>query len=180
MTALFRLIGKGILVLLPVIILLWILKFVYDIIASIIGVIFDTTAHNLLATMGILIVMVLILAYAGHLLEKSKDFVLLKISEFAINKIPYIASIYAVSKDIVEMFLGSKNDTYLGVAHISLGELEVIGFITKEEDDFYWVFVPATPNPTSGFLLKVPKDKIKKSNLSVADGLKKVVSLGIK
>ena len=180
MTTLFRLIGKGILALLPIIILLWILKFVYNIIAIVVGVIFDTTANNLVATICIIVIMMFILAYAGYLLEKSKDLMLLKISEFVINKIPGIASIYAVLKDIVGMFSGSKNDAYLGVAHVTLGELEVIGFITREEDNFYWVFVPTTPNPTSGFLLKVPKDKIKKSDLSVADGLKKVVSLGIK
>ena len=174
MTALFRLIGKGILVLLPVIILLWILKFVYDIIASIIGVIFDTTAHNLLATMGILIVMVLILAYAGHLLEKSKDFVLLKISEFAINKIPYIASIYAILKDIVEMFLGSKNDTYLDVAQVSLGELEAIGFITKEENIFYWVsFQPRQTQHLASYS-RSPKIKSKNQILAWLMDLKKL------
>ena len=44
----------------------------------------------------------------------------------------------------------------------------------------FWVFVPTTPNPTSGLLVRVEKDKIERTDISVADGLKKVVSLGIK
>ena len=61
-----------------------------------------------------------------------------------------------------------------------LNDYKVMGFVTKEVGDFYWVFVPTTPNPTSGFLLQVKKDDVEKSDLSVANGFKKLVSLGIK
>ena len=40
------------------------------------------------------------------------------------------------------------------------------------------VFVPATPNPTSGFLLMLPEDKMIKLQMSVAEGIKYVISLG--
>lgn len=180
----FTLIGRGLLALAPIIILLWLLKFAYDFIAHIIGAIFDTTEHNMFATIAILVILLGILLYSGHLLEKKKDFILLKISEFFIGKIPFIASIYNVIKDMVKMFSGGNDKQYLGVGYIKLGEQEVIGFITKEESnergEFLWVFVPTTPNPTSGFLFCAPKDKVRRSDLSVAEGFKKVVSLGIK
>lgn len=175
-----RLIGKGILALAPVIILLWILTFAYGILAKIIGVIFNTTANNPIATFAIIVILLLILAYAGYLLEKNKDFILLKISEFVIDKIPGIASVYHVIKDMVKMFSGSGGAEYLGVGYLRLGEHQVVGFITKEEGEFVWVFVPTTPNPTSGFLFRVEREKIERTDISVADGLKKVVSLGIK
>jgi uncharacterized membrane protein len=41
------------------------------------------------------------------------------------------------------------------------------------------VFVPTTPNPTSGFLLIVPEEQITRLDMSVADGIKYVVSLGM-
>ena len=62
-----------------------------------------------------------------------------------------------------------------------------IGFMTSEQHDevqrktkekTICVFVPTTPNPTGGFLLIVPEDKVIKLEMSVADGLKYVVSLG--
>lgn len=183
-SAFFTLVGKGLLALAPIIILLWLLKFAYDFIAHIIGAIFDTTEHNMFATIMILAILLGILLYSGHLLEKKKDFILLKISEFFIGKIPFVASIYNVIKDMVKMFSGGNDKQYLGVGYIRLGDQEVVGFITKEEQndegEFLWVFVPTTPNPTSGFLFRVPKDKVKRSDLSVAEGFKKVVSLGIK
>jgi uncharacterized membrane protein len=40
------------------------------------------------------------------------------------------------------------------------------------------VFVPATPNPTSGFLLMVPEEKVNKLDMSVAEGINYVISLG--
>lgn len=175
-----RLIGKGILALAPVIILLWILTFAYGILARIISAIFNTTANNTTATLAIIVILLLILAYAGYLLEKNKDFILLKLSEFVIDKIPGIASVYHVIKDMVKMFSGSGGAEYLGVGYLRLGEHQVIGFITKEDGEFVWVFVPTTPNPTSGFLFRVEREKIERTDISVADGLKKVVSLGIK
>lgn len=180
----FKLMGEGLLALAPIIILLWLLKFAYDFIAHIVGAIFDTTEHNMFATIAILAILLGILLYSGHLLEKKKDFILLKITEFFISKIPFVASIYAVIKDVVKMFSGSKDKQYLGVGYVKVGEAEVVGFITKEETihnkECLWVFIPTTPNPTSGFLLCVPKDKVRKSELSVTEGFKKVVSLGIK
>lgn len=180
MPTLLRLIGKGLLALAPVIILLWLLTFAYGVLARIIGAIFNTTANNTLATLAIVLLLLLLLAYAGFLLEKNRDFILLKLSELVINKIPGVASIYHVIKDVVKMFSGSGGSEYLGVGYLRLGEHKVVGFITKEEEEYLWVFVPTTPNPTSGFLFRVEKDKIERADISVADGLKKVVSLGIK
>lgn len=180
MNMIFRLIGKGILVLLPIIILIWFLSFIFGIIKQFIEIIFNTTANSVSATISIVVLMVLLLIYAGFLFERNKEFLLIKVSEFIISKIPGVGTIYSVLKDIIKMFSGKGGDSYLGVAYIDLAGNSVIGFITKEEDGFYWVFVPTTPNPTSGILLKVKTDKIQKSDMSVSDGLKKVVSLGIK
>ena len=62
-----------------------------------------------------------------------------------------------------------------------------IGFLTSEQheevqkktkEDVVCVFVPTTPNPTSGFLLLVPKEKVTKLDMSVAEGIKYIISLG--
>ena len=62
-----------------------------------------------------------------------------------------------------------------------------VGFLTSEQrtevqqktsENVVSVFIPTTPNPTSGFLVLVPEDKIKKLDMSVADGIKYIVSLG--
>ena len=62
-----------------------------------------------------------------------------------------------------------------------------MGFITSEQqgeirakarEKMVGVFIPTTPNPTSGFLLLVPEDKVTKLDMSVADGIKYIISLG--
>jgi uncharacterized membrane protein len=62
-----------------------------------------------------------------------------------------------------------------------------VGFITNETQgeaqkkigkNLVGVFIPTTPNPTSGFLILVPEEKVTKLDMSVADGIKYIVSLG--
>ncbi|PAF54284.1 hypothetical protein BKH42_01930 [Helicobacter sp. 13S00482-2] len=180
MNIIFRLLGKGVIMLLPIIILLWFLSFIFGFIKGFVEILFDTTANSVGATIGILLAMILLLIYAGYLFEKNREFLLVRVSEFFISKIPGIATIYMVLKDIVKMFSGKGGDNYLGVAYVDLAGNSVIGFITKEEDGFYWIFVPTTPNPTSGILLRAEYSKVQKIDMSVSEGLKKVVSLGIK
>ncbi|WP_104712276.1 DUF502 domain-containing protein [Helicobacter cetorum] len=181
MNTILRLMGKGILVLLPIIILLWLLSFVYGFVKNFIEIIFNTTANSLSATMGILFLSALLLVYVGRLFEKNKEFLLIKASEYIISKIPIVGSIYSALKDVVAIFSGKNGVEYLGVVYVEFGGSEVIGFITKkEEDESCWVFIPTTPNPISGLLLKIPKEKIKMTDMSVSQGLRKVISLGIK
>ncbi|MDO7253490.1 DUF502 domain-containing protein [Helicobacter cappadocius] len=180
MSVIFRLLGKGVIVLLPIIILLWFLSFIFGFIKGFVEILFDTTANSVSATIGILLIMVILLIYSGYLFEKNKEFLLVRVSELLISKIPGVATIYTVLKDIVKMFSGKGGDNYLGVAYIDLAGNSVIGFITKEEEGFYWIFVPTTPNPTSGILLRAHSSKVQRIDMSVSEGLKKVVSLGIK
>ena len=48
----------------------------------------------------------------------------------------------------------------------------------KTNEKVVCVFVPTTPNPTGGFLLLVPEEKVTKLEMSVTDGIKYVISLG--
>jgi uncharacterized membrane protein len=48
----------------------------------------------------------------------------------------------------------------------------------KTAEPMVWVFIPTTPNPTSGFLILVPEAKVTKLDMSVAEGIKYIISLG--
>lgn len=180
MNTFFSFIIKGLLSLLPVIILIWLLKIIYVAIGNIVYYIFSFTEENFLATSFIFICLFIFLFALGYIVEKNKEAILLKTMELVIGKIPVISSIYATLKDIVNLFSGKGSDNYLGVVYVKFGENKAMGFVTKELEDSYWVFVPTTPNPTSGFLINVKKDSVEKSDLTVANGFKKLVSLGLK
>lgn len=180
MNKLLSYIFKGILALLPIIILIWLIKIVYNSISGIVGYIFSLSSQSLIATITVCILVIVLLFLLGFIVEKNKEAIFLKITELLIGKIPVIASIYSTLKEAINLFSGKNTENYLGVVYITLNDYKVMGFVTKEVGDFYWVFVPTTPNPTSGFLLQVKKDDVEKSDLSVANGFKKLVSLGIK
>jgi len=106
----------------------------------------------------------------------------------AMMQVPFLNKFYGAIKQVNEAFSGNKNSfkTVVMVEFPSAG-IYSIGFITNEQngevqqktkENVLCVFVPTTPNPTSGFLILVPEDKVKKLDMSVADGIKYIVSLG--
>ena len=102
--------------------------------------------------------------------------------------IPVLNKFYGAIKQVNDSFSGSKNSfkTVVLVEFPREGAYSV-GFLTSEDDSeasrkigqkLVSVFIPTTPNPTSGFLVLVPADKVTKLDMSVADGVKYIVSLG--
>lgn len=115
---------------------------------------------------------------------------LLKIGENLLNRMPIVGTIYGASKQILETVLASQSDAFRDVVLVQYPrkDLWVIGFVTggtKGEvgtaipEETVNVFVPTTPNPTSGFLLFCPKDELQYLDMSVEEAVKLVVSGGI-
>lgn len=106
----------------------------------------------------------------------------------AMMNVPLLNKFYGAIKQVNEAFAGNKSSfkTVVMVEFPSAG-IYSIGFITNEQngevqhktkDKVIAVFIPTTPNPTSGFLVLVAEDKVTKLDMSVADGIKYIVSLG--
>jgi len=102
--------------------------------------------------------------------------------------VPLLNKFYGAIKQVNEAFAGNRNSfkTVALVEFPHAGSYSV-GFVTSETQsgvidvtgkNLVSVFIPTTPNPTSGFLILVPAEKITKLDMSVADGLKYIVSLG--
>jgi len=107
----------------------------------------------------------------------------------ALMRIPLLNKIYGTTKQVNEAFSTTNKSAFRTVVLVEFPHAGTysIGFITSEQQpevqaktgrNVVCVFVPATPNPTSGFLLMVPEEKVIKLDMSVADGIKYVISLG--
>ncbi|MBX7491396.1 DUF502 domain-containing protein [Helicobacter turcicus] len=173
-------VSKGIFAILPFLLLFWIFSFVYGFCAKIFYSVFGITNANLFITLLIFVLSLALLYYIGHLVDKNKEVLLIKVTEIIIGRIPLVKSIYSGIKEVLNIFSGKNKDGYLGVAYVDVGDIELVGFITKEEENMLWVFVPTTPNPTSGFVLRISKEKVRISDLTVSEGFKKIISLGVK
>lgn len=180
MEVVFRRLSKGLLTILPFVILIWLFSFVYRLLAGIFFYLFGMTDNNLFATLFIVAWSLAVLFYIGYLVEKNREFLLLKFTELVIERIPVVKGVYATVKDLIKIFSGGNKESYLGVVYVRFGNARLIGFITKEEGEEYWIFVPTTPNPTSGLLLKFHKSEVETAEMSVSDGFKRIISLGVK
>ena len=112
------------------------------------------------------------------------------LGERLLNRMPVVRSIYGASKQILETVLASQSDAFRDVVLVEYPRkgLWVVGFVTgktkgeinsKLSQETVNVFIPTTPNPTSGFLLFCPKDELFYLKMSVEDAVKLVVSAGI-
>ena len=115
---------------------------------------------------------------------------LIRIGENLLNRMPVVRSIYGASKQILETVLSAQSDAFREVVLVEYPRkgLWVIGFLTgttKGEvqnsirPQTVNVFIPTTPNPTSGFLLFCPEDEVTYLEMSVEEAVKLVVSGGI-
>ncbi|MDC0349331.1 DUF502 domain-containing protein [Alphaproteobacteria bacterium] len=114
----------------------------------------------------------------------------ISLGEKIVSHMPVIRGIYATIKQISQAVLDKKSSSFREVGLIEYPRTGVwtVCFITgrstgevqeKTSKEVLNVFVPTTPNPTSGFLLFVPKKDIKILNMSVESGIKVVVSAGV-
>lgn len=110
--------------------------------------------------------------------------------EGILNRLPVIRSLYSAIKQIMETVLANKSAAFRECVLIEYPRRGIwtLGFITgrtrgevqeRTSEEVINVFVPTTPNPTSGFLLFVPERDVIRLKMPVEDGLKLVVSGGI-
>ncbi len=108
--------------------------------------------------------------------------------ESILNKIPIIRTIYSAVEQLIETFTKSKSDkkTVVLIEYPRKG-VYAVGFATKENTgeikkkagkELINVFVPTTPNPTSGFLLMFPKEEVIYLDLTFEEASKFIVSAG--
>lgn len=142
---------------------------------------------GLLFTMGLLI---LIGMFTAGFFGRS----LVKTGELVLDRLPVVRSIYATLKQIFETVLASSSRSFREVVLVEYPRRGIwaIAFVTadapnhindviKTDDhpDHVTVFLPTTPNPTSGFLLLVSRNDMKKLDMAVEDAVKLVISGGI-
>ena len=109
-----------------------------------------------------------------------------EIGEKIVKKVPLVSSIYLSIKQILDTITNSSTDEFKGTVYIQYPRkgLWTMAFISGESisesgKTFFHLFVPTTPNPTSGFFLMIPKEDAIESNMSVEDGLKTIISGGL-
>lgn len=117
---------------------------------------------------------------------------LIRFAESLVNRMPVVRSIYSGVKQIAETVFAQSERSFEKACLIQYPRKDIwaIGFISTSArgevnaraetgSDLLSVFVPTTPNPTSGFLLFFPKEDVIELDMSVEDAAKLVISAGL-
>jgi uncharacterized membrane protein len=136
-----------------------------------------------LVVAGLILIGALTAGYLGRLL--------LRTSERLLNRMPVIRGLYSATKQIFETVLAKQSNTFREVVLVEFPRRQMwtIGFITgraegeirelSDEPEVLNVFIPTTPNPTSGYLVFVPRRDVVALSMTVEEAIKFVISGGI-
>jgi uncharacterized membrane protein len=143
---------------------------------------------SLIDVVSIVLVVFIIIA-VGFLSKLFLGRFVIALAERLINHVPLVSTVYKTVKQVIETF-GSGNTAFSQTVLLEYPRkgTYAIGFLSspmegevldKTGEKMVNIFVPTTPNPTSGFLLMVPERDVVKLEMSVADGMKLIISGGI-
>lgn len=186
---------SGALLLAPLIVTILAFKWVIDAVGGTFRPIYqaylpETVQHipffwDFLATL----IVILLVTTLGFLSNYVFGKVFLRIAERAIQRIPGVGGLYSSVKQIFTTFSSQNRNLFSKVVLVQFPRegLWSVGFLTNKQQgephtftgvEAWTVFIPTTPNPTSGFLVMVPKEHVRELDMSVGDGMKMIISGG--
>ncbi len=195
MTHFRRYLIAGLLVWVPLVITMLVIKFVVDLLdGTVLLLPADWRPENLfgfhIPGLGVLLTLI-ILFTTGIVVANLVGRKLVSIGEQMLARIPLVRTIYHAVKQVMETILSDSGKSFRSVVLIEYPRKGIwtLGFLTgypgaKELEErtgrsLSHVFVPTTPNPTSGFFLAIPSEDVITLDMSIDDGLRLIISGGV-
>ena len=181
----------GVLVIVPVAVTIYIIYFIFQFADSFLGsTIGEAIGYNI-PGMGIFLTALFCLLI-GVIAQNYFGKRLIAWIDSSLSQIPLVKSVYSGIKQVADVFIQNKKSNFKRVVMLEYPKEDswVIGFVTSDflikldtdlpyKDNMVTIFVPTTPNPTSGFLIILPKDKIIDMNIDIEDAMKIIISGGL-
>ncbi len=115
---------------------------------------------------------------------------LIQLGEYVLENIPFINTIYKLSQDVIKTLFSSDSNSFKQVVMApfpsektySIGlvtQEHIAGFTSNPNQHYVGVFIPTTPNPTSGFLMMFRKEDLVYLDMSVETAMKYIISCGV-
>ena len=190
----------GLLALAPLLVTFWLASFVYLKMTGWAVTIVGNLAPDFLHMFGVrtsiriltLLLIIALLLFVGEFTRYRIGKAFTRFTEWLLLKLPILNSIYRTSREIGEALWTPKGNMFSKVVLIEYPRKGIftLGFLTNENTagcepsaktgkDLLSVFVPTTPNPTSGFLLFIPREDCTVLDMKVSEGMKLVISGGV-
>jgi len=189
-----RYLVTGIVIWVPLIVTVLVVRFLLNLMDRTLVVIPPTYQPEMLLGFKIpglgLLLSVLILFVTGLVAANFFGRKLVSFSEGIVNRIPLVRSIYSGAKQVAETVLSDGDTSFKRVMLVQYPRKGVWSLCfqtatdlaeiqSRTESEVVCVFIPTTPNPTSGFILFVPSEDLVELDMSVDEGLRLIISLGV-
>lgn len=175
----FRYIFVGTLALIPLFIVIQLVFWVKSLSIDLFNVVSSYT-NSPFYTMIVFVFTLLSLAIVGSSIEKAGKSYVVSLIDSILEKVPAIGTVYGIVKKITELFKPNTKDAKKEVVLVEYPKdgLWVPSYVLSKHEDVVVLFVPTSPNPTSGYTVIVHRSKIKSTSLSVAEASQFIVSMG--
>jgi uncharacterized membrane protein len=107
---------------------------------------------------------------------------LIRVFRSMVWRIPVLKTVYSTLEQLIQTFTSDKSKNFRRVVEIDYPRkgLRTLALVTGErEGGVLTIFVPTTPNPTSGFYLRVPEADVTNLDMTVEEALKEIISMGL-
>lgn len=170
----------GILALLPIVIVLQVLVFLETILKDFFIDIYGYS-HNIFITFLAFTLSFVAIAYIGYRITVFEKLWVLHQVEKLIERIPLIRTIYRVSKKLISMFSSREKSIAKEIVFIEYPKdgLWVPGYVTNRIGEMLVLYVPTSPNPTSGFTIVAHESKAVKTAMDIEGVTSFIVSVGV-
>jgi uncharacterized membrane protein len=178
----------GLIVLLPLYITFYILRFLFLVIDGLLAQPLAMLGLNI-PGLGFILVLLILLG-VGFLANNFFGKKLIGLIEWMMARLPIIKSVYNGVKQIIDAFSAQQRTAFQKVVLVEYPRqgLWSMAFLTGSEfaeldaktgKELVSVFLPTTPNPTTGFLLFLPKEHVQVLDMTVDTGMRMIISAGV-
>jgi len=136
---------------------------------------------NSLYTASIFVFIILLIAFIGYSIEKAGKSLVVSLIDKLLAKVPAISNIYAIVKKITALFTPNNKDTKKEVVLVEYPKDDcwVPAYVLNKFDNILVLFVPTSPNPTSGYTVIIEEHRVKKTTLTIAEASQFIISMGV-
>lgn len=141
---------------------------------------------NMLASVLSVILLLVLVYFAGVIAQRVLGKKLIRLGEFLLLKIPVLRTIYGATKQAMTALSLPDKAAFRSVVLVEFPRpgMKALGFLTGFIEDsngtkYCKVFIPTTPNPTTGFFEMIPVNEVVQTTLSVEEAFKMIISGGI-
>lgn len=184
----------GLVVWLPILVTFLVVRFIVDLLGRSVALLPDAYQPQQLVGVNIpgigVLFSLLLLLITGIVATNFLGQHLMRFSESLLDRIPLVRTVYSSTKQVINAILSTNSQAFRKVVLVEYPRKGMwsIAFQTNDngfgqnhptDEPMISVFIPTTPNPTSGFLMMVAKSEVKELSMTIDEALKCVISLGV-